>query len=207
MSEDNDDFPKYWPRTGNRLFVQNCWKLDAEIATFRGERIYRMKNAFKNAADLLVIYTAENAHERRNLVWPIVFCYRQYIELALKDVIAEYGLQMLTVPKIEPNWKTHKLKDLWVSYKQIIGSTLSETTADEIPEVLAVEACIDEFHEIDEGSYTFRYPADTEGRQIDIPFSSIDVYHLQDVMEGIYNFLDASESALDAHFKTREGRP
>lgn len=200
MSEDNYNLPKYWPRVGDRLFVQNCWTLDAEIATFRGERIYRMKKAFKDAADLLVVYTEENAHERRNLVWPIVFCYRQYIELALKDVIAEYGPQIENNHKIEPNWNTHSLKELWTYYKQIINSTLSEITADDIPEVLSIEACIDELEGIDAGSYSFRYPTDTKGRQIDIPFSSIDLYHLRDMMEGIYGFLDASESALDAHF-------
>ena len=64
----DDDLPEYWPRASDRLFVQNCWAIDAEIATFRGERLYRMKAAFKTAADLLVSQTEENAHERRNLV-------------------------------------------------------------------------------------------------------------------------------------------
>jgi hypothetical protein len=200
MSEDNDDLPKDWPRIGDRLFVQNCWKFDAPIATFRGERLYRMKKAFKSAADLLVIYTEENAHERANLVWPIVFCYRQYIELALKDVIAEYGPQMENSQAIEPNWNTHSLKELWTSYKQITNSTLCEVTADGIPEIMSIEACIDELDGIDSGSYTFRYPTDKRGHQIGIPFSSIDLYHLRDVMEGIYGFLDANESVLDAHF-------
>ena len=200
MSQDDYDLPKHWPRVGDRLFVQNCWTLDAAIATFHGERLYRMKKAFKSAADLLIVYTEENAHERDNLVWPIVFCYRQYIELALKDVIAEYGPQMENSHVIEPNWNTHGLKELWTSYKQIINSTLNEATADEIPEILSIEACIEELDGIDAGSYTFRYPTDKKGRQIDIPFSSIDLYHLRDVMEGIYGFLDAYEAVLDAHF-------
>jgi hypothetical protein len=53
-----------------------------------------MKKAFKMVADLLVGFTRGNAHERDSLVWPIVFCYRQYVELVLKDAIAEYGPQM-----------------------------------------------------------------------------------------------------------------
>lgn len=200
MSQDDYDLPKHWPRVGDRLFVQHCWTLDAAIATFRGERLYRMKKAFKNAADLLVVSTEENAHERDNFVWPIVFCYRQYIELALKDVIAEYGPQMENNHVIEPNWNTHSLKELWTSYKQIINYTLSEAMVDEIPEFLSIKACIDELDGIDAGSYTFRYPTDKKGRQIDIPFNSIDLYHLRDVMDGVYGFLDANEAALDAHF-------
>jgi hypothetical protein len=200
MSKDDYDLPKHWPRVGDRLFVQNCWRLDAAIATFRGERLYRMKKAFKNAADLLIVYTEENAHERDNLVWPIVFCYRQYIELSLKDVIAEYGPQMENTRAIQPNWNTHSLKELWTSYKQITTFTLSKATADDIPEIVSIEACIHELDGIDSGSYTFRYPTDKKGKQINIPFSSIDLYHLRDVMEGIYCFFDANESALEAYF-------
>lgn len=196
MSEGNHDLPEYWPRVGDRLFVQNCWEFDAEIATFRGERIYRMKKAFKNAADMLVTYTENISYERRNLVWPIVFCYRQYIELALKDAIDKYGPQIENGDKIKPNWSTHSLKELWADYKWII----SRVADDDVPEMLSIEACIDELGGIDAGSYTFRYPTDKKGRQIDIPFSSIDLYHLRAVMEGIYGFLDAGESMLDAHF-------
>jgi hypothetical protein len=194
---EDDDMPEGWPKIGDRLFVPTLREFP-NIATFSGERIYRMKKAFKNAADLLVTYTEEITYERRNLVWPIVFCYRQYIELALKDVINGYGCR--TEPKIKPIWNKHSFKILWPPYKQIIGSILSTTTADELPGVLVVESCIYEFEKIDDGSFTFRYPTDTQGLQIDIPFGSVDIFHLRDVMERIYNFFDCTEAALDAYF-------
>ncbi len=194
----DDDLPEYWPRAGDRLFVQNSWETDAEIATFRGERLYRMKKAFKTAGDLLVNQTEEDAPERRNLVWPIVFCYRQYIELALKDMIEEHGSKV--VPEIKPDRKNHGLRDLWKSYRTLIGETLFEISTNDLPEVVAVEACIAEFDQIDAGSYTFRYPTDKEGKQLEIPFDSIDLCHLRNVIEGIFVFLDSAESALDAHF-------
>jgi len=198
MSTDGDDLPEHWPRAGDRLFVQSHGAVDAPIATFRGERLYRMKKAFKTAADLLVSHSEENTHERSNLVWPVVFCYRQYIELALKDMLAVHGKQV--VPKILPNWKDHGLLPLWRSYKKLIDATLSEISAIDLPEVIAVDACIEEFDRVDTGSYTFRYPTDKQGNQTDIPFGSIDLWHLQNVMEGIYLFFEASEAALDAHF-------
>jgi len=195
MSIDGDDLPEHWPRAGDRLFVQCHWTVDAPIATFPGERFYRMKKAFKTAADLLVSYSEENTHERSNLVWPVVFCYRQYIELALKDMIAVHGKQV--VPEILPNWKDHQLPTLWRSYKELIDATFSAINAVDLPEVAAVEACIEEFNRVDAGSYTFRYPTDKQGNQIDIPLSSIDLRHLQGVMEGIYLFFEAGEAALD----------
>lgn len=194
MVRGNDDLPDHWPRMADHLFAQNCWAFDASLSTFRGERMYRMKKASRNAGDLLVAHTADNAHERDNLVWPIVFCYRQYIELALKDVIAIYGPK--ADPRIEPNWNTHKLGELWKPYKQI----LLAITSDDIPEVLAVEACIAEFDEIDVKSYAFRFPNDKKGEQVDIPLDFMDLYNLQCVMESIYAFFDATESALDVHF-------
>ena len=154
-----------------------------------------MKKAFKTAADLLVSYSEENTHERSNLVWPVVFCYRQYIELALKDMIAVHGKQV--VPKILPNWKDHQLPPLWQSYKKLIDATLSAISAVVLPEVAAVEACLEEFDRVDAGSYTFRYSTDKQGNQIDIPLSSIDLRPLQSVMEGIYLFFEAGEAALD----------
>jgi hypothetical protein len=193
-----DCLPRFWPKPGDRLFVQSCPTVDAEIATFGGERLYRMKKAFKTAADLLVTKTEEAPHERRNLVWPIVFCYRQYIELALKDMIEAHGSR--AVPEIEPDWKHHDLQGLWKSYKRLIGLTLVEINTCDLPEVGAVEACIEEFDRIDAGSYTFRYPTDTKGKQTEIPFASIDLSHLRNMMEGLFAFLDAAEAELNAHF-------
>ena len=199
MSTIEDDLPEYWPRIGDRLFVQNSCRTNADIATYRGERLYRMKKAFKTSADLLVYQSEQDANERRNLVWPIVFCYRHYIELALKDMINKYGSQVVT--EIKPDWKSHSLQDLWKSYKIIVKSTLSEFNINDIPEVAAVGACILELNNIDAGSFTFRYPTDKDGKQTEIPFTSIDLSHLRNVMEGIYAFLDCTESELEAQFQ------
>ncbi len=68
MSTTDDDLPVYWPRVGDRLFVQSRWTV---VATYGGERLFRMKNAFKRAGDLLVRHSEENAGERRNLVWQL----------------------------------------------------------------------------------------------------------------------------------------
>lgn len=203
MSDDEEiDFSEYWPRSGDRLFVPGNPGRDAEIAGQAGERMYRMKVAFKNTADLLVSHTEENVHERSNLVWPIVFCYRQYIELTLKDIIARHGHGV--EPPIEPIWTMHELGTLWKHCRSIMDAILVEITIDEMPEIRAMTSIIIEFERVDAGSYAFRFPTDTKGRQIEIPIDSIDLVHLRGVMEGVFTFLDASESALGLHF---EGLP
>jgi hypothetical protein len=198
MPDFDDDLPENWPRAGDHLFVQRDWLVDARIATYHGERLYRMKSGYKLAGDVLVGETEDIAYERSNLLWPVVFCYRHYIELALKDMIAAHGLRIS--PEILPNWKDHNLLLLWQSYKRLIDATLWEMTADDLPEVAAVEACIDEFVALDAGSFAFRYPVGKDGAQTSIPLDSIDLWHLRTIMDRIHVFLDATESALDAHF-------
>ena len=77
MATPEDEVPEC--RTGDRLFVQTHYANDASIATDDGERLYRMKNGYIVAADLLVSHTEQKSRERGDLLWPIVFGYRQLI--------------------------------------------------------------------------------------------------------------------------------
>lgn len=199
MSENEDDLPEHWPRLGERLFVPGSPGRDADVASSGlDERMYWMKEAFKEAADLLAIQAEESHNEQNKFVWPVVFCYRQYIELALKEVIAKHGGQV--EPEIEPNWKSHKLGELWTHCKSIMQETLFEMTVDDIPGVRALEGLINEFQGVDAGSYSFRYPTDTNGKLVEFPFESIDLANLKRVMEGIYTFFDCNKEVLGMHF-------
>lgn len=198
MSENEDDLPEHWPRLGERLFVPGSPGRDADVASGLDERMYWMKEAFKEAADLLSLQAEENHYEKRKFVWPIVFCYRQYLELALKEVIAKYGEHV--EPEVKANWKSHRFEQLWASCKSVIGGALLEVNVDDIPEIQALESFVNEFREVDGGSYSFRYPTDTNGKLVEFPFESIDLANLKRIMEGIYTFLDCNKEALGMHF-------
>lgn len=195
--DETDDLTEYWPRQGQRLFVPGSPGRDAEIAISSVEKMYWMKEGFKNTADLLVNRIKEIPGEQRQLVWPIVFCYRQYIELALKDVIAKHGGQV--EPMINPIWDNHRLGMLWKRCKSIMGYTLLEMTTAEIPEIVVMEALIEEFERVDAGSTAFRYPSDNKGNEIEFPIDSIDLVNLQQVMAGVCTFLDCNEEVLRTH--------
>ncbi|MFL6259802.1 MAG: hypothetical protein ACJ76Y_08840 [Thermoanaerobaculia bacterium] len=198
MDENKYELPEYWPKPGERLFVPGSPGRDADVASGLVERMYWMKEAFKEAADLLSIQAEENHYEKNKFVWPIVFCYRQYLELALKEVMAKYGEQV--EPEVKANWKSHRLGELWASCKSVISGALLEAKVDDIPEIQALESVINEFREVDDGSYSFRYPTDTKGRLVEFPFESIDLANLKRVMEGIYTFLDCNKEVLGTHF-------
>ena len=68
-----------WPQTGDRLFAPSR---TATLAHTPDERLYRLTRGYKRAADVLVENTLCARGDQRNLIYPIVFCYRHYIELA-----------------------------------------------------------------------------------------------------------------------------
>src|ERR1043165_9459178 len=69
---------------------------------------------YKTAADILVKQVVECASHQDTLVYPIVFLYRQHIELRFKEIIRE-GLSLLDEGQDFP--RTHRLDELWPKVK------------------------------------------------------------------------------------------
>lgn len=65
---------------------------------------------YKDAADILVGHVDEHARRADALVYPIVFLYRQYLELALKDLIRQ---ARNLLHDLEPCPKNHRIDELW----------------------------------------------------------------------------------------------
>ena len=66
-------------------------------------RLVLMKDGYKTAADLMVEAAASDRLSRDTLVFPIIFNYRQFLELSLKYQLATFGPEV----GIKPNWKSH----------------------------------------------------------------------------------------------------
>lgn len=201
MKDDSNDLELAevlrWPAPGDRLFVDSDWRLSAHIATFEGERRYRMAKGFKSAGDELVRHAEQSASERPNLVFPIVFCYRHYVELALKSIVEDHGARIC----IQPIRNSHNLmRDLWPAFIAI----LTETEVADLngPDLQAVRTCVEELDVADQRSTAFRYAKDMKGRQPDLP-DAIDLFHLRSVMIGVQNFFECVAMALDAHDEER----
>jgi hypothetical protein len=154
------------------------------------ERTVLMMGGYKEAADLLVEAAIAERFHRDQLVYPIVFCYRHYLELELKYIINNYG-RLVGVP---PNTEDHDLEELWPAARRVITLDRPET-AD--PAIDAVEAAIAEFSKIDPSSFTFRYPTDKKGQPIAIGVEHLDLEQLRDTMKGIGNFFMGADGLLD----------
>jgi hypothetical protein len=187
-----------WPTRGDRLFVaSNDRTENAEIRTDAVSRTLHMTDGYKNAADLLVEEALRNRIARHDLVYPIIFCYRQFIELSLKAQIADYGsLVGISAPEDDPAMRRdlHNLKLLLRKFRKmclLFGEHGVET-------MTVVSKCILEFHRMDPRAFTFRYAVDKKGEMYPIAEDRIDLRRLKDVMEGLGGFFIGCDSALSA---------
>jgi hypothetical protein len=176
--------------TGDRVFVAAPWRYGAYPADDVRERLWRMIRGYREAADFLVEETEGEAYKRSNLIYPIIFAYRHSLELALKQLLEDHG-RALGQP---PEFRSHDISTIWPRCRSIIEHY--NPGADPAPlEVLA--SLVQEFSEVDPGSFAFRYASDRQGKRLDLKIGCIDLSELRAVMAGIHNFLECVDSQID----------
>src|SRR5689334_13651424 len=202
MTQDSPDgrdsserFSERWPRSGDRIFSPGR---DAFIAGHSDERSYRLLRGYKRAGDVLAQKALTDRYDRDNLVWPALFNYRHYIELALKAIVESHG----PFVGISLRSKNHSLPELWSSFIEIataFGNDCSDAA------VIAVGKCIDEFATIDGRSTAFRYARSMDGQTPALPPCGVDLVTLQGTMSGIQNFFECAD--LDFGHKSELATP
>ncbi|MDE2166568.1 MAG: hypothetical protein KGJ66_09560 [Alphaproteobacteria bacterium] len=188
MAYEQDSFGPFstrWPKNSDRLFRTNA---TVPLAQSLSERWYRLILGYKRAGDLLIKEAVENRLDRRNLLYPIIFCYRHYLELTLKAMLDEHAGKVDFVC----DRNHHDLKKLWTDFKAMV-----ERGGDVHPEnFVAMDAIIAEFATIDPQAISFRYAAKSTGAEIYLPDGGVDLINLHDVMNGMANWLECVDLAL-----------
>ena len=110
----NASFPRRtWPTAKDQLFKEDSdWQCNAHL-NLGGKDSGAYSAGYKNAADLLARRFLRNWRGNDILVYPMVFLYRQFIELRLKEII-ELGQELLDEPvNIQSKiLEDHKLRPL-----------------------------------------------------------------------------------------------
>jgi len=181
-----------WPTEGDRLFDVSAkpWD-DARLVADEFARMAIMACGYKEGADVLVQAALDEGNKRDFLVYPIVFGYRQYLELTLKWMLWTYG----TAVGVEANWKSHHLNTLWKEFEKV--RSLTGADEDDYGTNSVVAECVREFSEIDERSFNFRYSMNTDGTPIALTRDRVDLARLRDVMEGIGGYFRGCDGYLD----------
>ncbi len=151
--------------------------------------------SYRRAATILANWAVATAVFSDTLVLPIVFLFRQYLEVTLKCLIACAEDALGKPPAVH---RTHDLDRLQRLAKDLLLEAFALQSDDRWS---VTEECIRQVNAWDCKSMLFRYPVDTRGAQPKFqipngPDAGQPAYHLhlrafRDTMEKIANFLDA----------------
>ncbi|MEX5567972.1 hypothetical protein Q1J55_09110 [Pseudomonas syringae] len=175
---------------GQKLFVRgDDWQNNAML----GWAPYPMDiyaAGYKDAADAILYALSERRTSLDSVIYPLVFLYRQGLELQIK-LILPLARQLANSPAKEDH--SHSLMPMWAELRTLLNELTSHACDQEVP---AMEQFLHQLAEIDPQSFAFRYPEDKKG-QLSLPdLYHINVRHLSEVMDSMFILLSGIHSEL-----------
>jgi len=156
--------------------------------------LYAYADGYKTAADAVLREAMESPGSKNLLAHPVVFLYRHYLELALKDIII-LGRQLYgKLGNVNP-YKNHRIDLLWAEAEKYITEAFPDP--DTTGYLDMAEATIVRFGEVDPKSFNFRYPVDTDGAAILLPNIWVGLQNLKISMDHVEQVLYGVASHLD----------
>ena len=154
---------------------------------------------YKEAADQLVTRMGESPISHDFLVYPIVFLYRHYLELRLKELlVAEAGSWELLDSEIR---KLHKLIPIWNEVRPNLEAVWSDSVTGS--QFDAIEDRLKEIASIDSASFAFRYPVDTKGRPSLAGIQHVNLDQVRNVVQAMSNVLDGASIGLAEYLQAK----
>lgn len=181
-----------FPDNKDNLFIEETDPINGAWLQRPTDKFFLYSEGYKQAGEVLFKqYTSAKFHGQF-LIYPLVFNYRQYIELRLKELIT-MGYKYLGE---ENDFRDiHDLKKLWNTYRYDILVKIFKVDSNTLDNV---ERLITEFNIIDPGSFSFRYPV-TRGpnRQTTLSMSTIDLKNFKVIMDKIARFFEYQWDTID----------
>lgn len=190
------EFP--WPAEGDDPYklTESARRLIACLNFTHDEPWYAIAEGFKMSADLAVAHVESTGHDQDFLVYPIVFSYRHYLEVMLKQLLRD--LRQLFDIEDDSIPGTHSLETLW----NIAEPLLVQHTDD--PETYAnVRASLRRFNELDPRSDSYRYPIDRKGDPHLKGVHNIDLGQMRAVVERLAAFLDGASTGVQVDLEAK----
>ncbi|MCK6405053.1 MAG: hypothetical protein L6Q60_03440 [Rhodocyclaceae bacterium] len=173
---------------GQQLFIQGeDWYNNAMLGwTHFPWDIYAA--GYKDAADVLVQALIHSQAPLDSVVYPLVFLYRQGLELELKLLLP---LARCLAGKETARDLQHGLMPLWRELRQLLEQLDPRADDKELP---AIESFIFQLDTIDPGSFAFRYPINKKG-EVSLPeLRHVNVRHLSEIMDSVFMLLGGIHS-------------
>ena len=185
------------PSSDDRLFVsqEDWWNNACLNWCHDGWTLYA--TGYREAADLLVRHIEERGALQDMLVYPILFLYRQYLELEIKDLIRQ-GRRLQDIPGDFP--QHHDIAGLWRICHQLLSEIAPNDSVEELREI---DRLIEDFSAVDPSSIAFRYPEDRKGNASLPGITHINLRNVREVMSGIGNLLTGASCLVEEHLSIK----
>ena len=183
------------PSSRDKLFTseEDWWNNACLDSGSNGWILYAA--GYKDAADILVAQVEERSAGQDTLVYPILFLYRQYLELEIKDTLRA-ARQLQDISSDPP--VHHRIADLWTELHKHL---LEISPGDSVKELQAIGRLIREFAEADPLSFAFRYPVDKRGNPSLPSMTQINLRNVREVMAKIDVTLSGAGSLVYEHLQ------
>lgn len=155
---------------------------------------------YKLAAERLACgFENLDTSSKDSLIFPIIFLYRQHIELALKGIIIKLD-HCLNNNRNDKILEHHKLLSLWDEaeklYRQFI-ETCSITLVFTAEKSIKERAVIIDFNKLDEDSFAFSYATDKRGNGTLTGVDYISLNNFKSQISVVLNYIDNVIETLD----------
>jgi len=147
---------------------------------------------YKNAGDILVERVIEKGHSQDLLVFPIMFLYRQYLELALKGIIRDASKLLKSKPACRMD--RHNLPNLWDECYRLLVELFPNDSEEELKNIGRLMI---ELSKIDESSFAFRYPENNKQEPTLNNIDRINLRNVKGVIEKISILLCGADAMID----------
>jgi len=148
---------------------------------------------YKEAAEIV---TRTSLQSRRKvmtyyIVFPVVFLWRQYVELRLKELIHS-GRRLLGQPPPHKEICHHDIGQLWETVRVILSKSVHMRPS----ELRLIERVIREWKKIDPFSMAFRYPHDRKGKPSAPDVSHINLRRFGQIMKRLSKLLEGASVSI-----------
>ena len=186
--------PAVWPKLDDRLFRNDSDLESTARLNIGGKSFDSYAIGYKRAGDALAIRFIDKWQGNEILLFPMIFLYRQYLELRLKELLLSGKRSVGESGDFE---ETHELPRLWKPCQKILAEHWPEEPCETWDNVSRL---IDEFHKIDPSGEAFRYPytSKMKGRKITVPANCVGVRNFYEVMQRLAAFFEAHSEGIDA---------
>lgn len=190
------------PSVDDKLFVEaEDWWMNACLDWYHDPSELYIAG-YKEAADALVDVVASRNGTSDSLVFPIVFLYRQYIELRLKSLLQDGRRLLGRENKEKPE---HQLLKLWYPVKEILEEIWPDG---DVGHIQAVDSLIKQFEKADPRSTSFRYPKDLDGnKSVNLEEPRINLRNLADVIGAMSIILEGAAGGISEYQSYKDDMP